>query len=620
MKRGFTLIELLAVIVIIAIISLIAFPTITGIVDRTKKEAFQESVNNLISAGENYIIKYSADHQGEGLTYPVTFICNGESCINSNNDKLPFKGKVPSEGNLIIRGEKDIYAEYISDGKYCVAGTKGNLQIYNNCDDIDVTAPTVSVEADFWDLTININDTKSGAGDYCLTLTKDSSTCEWISNSEAEVSHHVDLEEAKTYYVFAKDKKGNISNPVETLVKPKILYKEEILNGSWPVLKGNLIPITIEPNGKVHKADVYKEWYKYENKTWANAVILIDKTKTYEDNQVIPESNIESYFVWIPKYSYKLFDMGNYTSNMSSDNKAHTIDIQFGITNTTDTSTTCATPMASGASGNCAVNKYMTHPSFISFNVNGFWVGKFETGDGNRTQDQTYDNGTNTALKVKPNLGTIYYNSMNRFFTQPYNYNRTLDSHLMKNTEWGAVAYLSYSRYGINAELRHNDRYQTGCAASTPTSWNNNQSDCNPYNSEIGYLASTTGNISGIYDMSGGVDEIVAQYYASHGNSFGNDVINAYAAKYFDAYSGDFSLANRILGDATGEMGPMDGSNQLAWNKDIAGFSTGWGRSLSRGYYANSNYGTMQRCGIFALQDARHAERGRGFRIVLSPQ
>ncbi|MBR1717655.1 MAG: prepilin-type N-terminal cleavage/methylation domain-containing protein [Bacilli bacterium] len=64
MRRGFTLIELLAVIVILAIISLIAYPTITGIVERTRKEAFKESVNNLISAGENYIIKYSADHQG----------------------------------------------------------------------------------------------------------------------------------------------------------------------------------------------------------------------------------------------------------------------------------------------------------------------------------------------------------------------------------------------------------------------------------------------------------------------------------------------------------------------------------------------------------------------------
>ena len=212
MKRGFTLIELLAVIVIIAIISLIAYPTITGIVERTKKEAFKESVNNLILAGENYIIKYSADHQGEGLTYPVTFICNGESCINSDNDKLPFKGKVPSDGNLIIRGEKDIYAEYISDGKYCVSGTKGNLQIYSNCDDIDVTVPIINLSFNYHDtIKIDASD-KSGVGDYCVTPTNDVKTCSWISNTSNSVSYRLSEVNASTYYVFVKDKKGNIGS------------------------------------------------------------------------------------------------------------------------------------------------------------------------------------------------------------------------------------------------------------------------------------------------------------------------------------------------------------------------------------------------------------------------
>ena len=605
MRRGFTLIELLAVIVIIAIISLIAFPTITGIVERTKKEAFKESVNNLISAGENYIIKYSADHQGAGLTYPVTFICNGESCINSNNDKLPFKGKVPSEGNLIIRGEKDIYAEYISDGKYCVAGTKGNLQIYNNCDDIDVTAPTVSVEADFWDLTININDTKSGAGDYCLTLTKDSSTCEWISNSDAEVSHHVDLEEAKTYYVFAKDKKGNISNPVETLVKPKILYKEEILNGSWPVLKGDLIPVTIEPNGKVHKADVYKEWYKYENKTWANAVILIDKTKKYEDNQVIPESNIESYFVWIPKYSYKLFNLDYYTGTTNGTHAPIEIQIQFGTTNTTDTSTTCATPMTSGIVGNCAVNKYMTHPSFISFNVNGFWVGKFEMGDRNNDRN-------NIAYGVKPNLYTVNYSSADYEFPKLYNYNRNLDSHMIKNTEWGAIAYLSHSKYGINGEIRDNNSTSyTGCASTIPYNNRNTQQCENAWNTSVGYLASTTGNISGVYDMSGGVGEVVAVFINKSGTKKGNfnKIEGSYADKYFDKYDPN-NKKYSFLGDASGEIGTY-------WYNDVATPSDWNFQRMRGGSYTQLNGS----CGIFTIQQSQFSNDWNwGFRIVLSPQ
>ena len=43
-KKGFTLIELLAVIVILAIIAVIATPIILGIVENTRKEAFQRSV------------------------------------------------------------------------------------------------------------------------------------------------------------------------------------------------------------------------------------------------------------------------------------------------------------------------------------------------------------------------------------------------------------------------------------------------------------------------------------------------------------------------------------------------------------------------------------------------
>lgn len=37
-------------------------------------------------------------------------------------------------------------------------------------------------------------------------------------------------------------------------------------------------------------------------------------------------------------------------------------------------------------------------------------------------------------------IGNCYLNALN--------YNTTLDSHLMKNSEWGATAYLTHSQYG----------------------------------------------------------------------------------------------------------------------------------------------------------------------------
>ena len=48
-------------------------------------------------------------------------------------------------------------------------------------------------------------------------------------------------------------------------------------------------------------------------------------------------------------------------------------------------------------------------------------------------------------------IGKAYYNS--------YNYNRDLESHMMKNSEWGAVSYLAYSIYGRNTYKITNNKY-----------------------------------------------------------------------------------------------------------------------------------------------------------------
>ena len=56
-------------------------------------------------------------------------------------------------------------------------------------------------------------------------------------------------------------------------------YKETILNGTDPVLEEPLIAVTIDNDGTVRKASLANEWYSYENKEWANAVILFDESK-----------------------------------------------------------------------------------------------------------------------------------------------------------------------------------------------------------------------------------------------------------------------------------------------------------------------------------------------------
>ena len=107
MKKGFTLIELLAVIILLGVIAVIALPRITNVVDKTKKDAFKQTVVGVIKSAENYL----ADNilTNPDIKYPIEFTCNGEECSNGM-DKLNFKGEVEYiEGEITIteKNQKD---------------------------------------------------------------------------------------------------------------------------------------------------------------------------------------------------------------------------------------------------------------------------------------------------------------------------------------------------------------------------------------------------------------------------------------------------------------------------------------------------------------------------------
>ena len=201
-----------------------------------------------------------------------------------------------------------------------------------------------------------------------------------------------------------------------------------------------------------------------------------------------------------------------------------------------------------------------------------------------------------SKVQIKPNVYSWAGIQVANAFYTSFDYNRELDSHMMKNTEWGAVAYLQHSAYGSTTSVRlnNNSDYITGYQANEePTCGYTGQSeDCNKYCNDdtcnVAYpnsdLASTTGNITGIYDMSGGVWEyVMAVMEDKNGNpmsgansnansgfngSFGiedSQLTNGYdwpVQQYYDIYIYDDILYNahyynRILGDATGEMGPF---------------------------------------------------------------
>jgi len=442
-------------------------------------------------------------------------------------------------------------------------------------------------------------------------------------------------------------------------LKFKKEYNESILNGTYPVLEEPLIPVTIEDDGTVKKADLSQEWYSYENKKWANAVILKDESTkhNYKTNDVIKENAIESYFVWIPRYRYKIFNEGNYTGRDGiSDTAKQTIEVVFENKETE-------------ASTGTSVGSWLTHPAFTSFNANGMWVGKFETGkiggsDNVRNADQ---------IEIKPNVSSWRNIQVANAFYTSYDYKRNLESHMMKNTEWGAVAYLSHSKYGILDKIRinNNSNFITGYSSTKePTcGYTESNEDCNkygttsditlPYNTIIGYLASTTGNITGIYDMSGGSREAVmgvmldqSGNLVSGRNSLNHSGFNGVFScpscdgadgsivsinggysfpdkRYYDTYeyaTTDKFYQRRILGDATGETGPFGNIVYTGSNGEFNRHIGSWYKEYA--YYAYNEWPWFYRggdytrgfdSGIFSFSNMYgSAYPFISFRIVLS--
>ena len=607
-KKGFTLIELLAVIIILGILMIIAIPAVTEYISSSRKSAYITTASRYIDGVRNKINAAEIPVYDKETTYYIP-----GNCVSME------KGGSSPYGDW-----KEYYVVVTYDGTsydyYWTSRDETNTGIYLTYQDL--------LDVDRIENNVTSISTNIGVGDReKILLLKDSCS---INDAEELVA------------TSSIPEKGT-SDGSETEEPGNITYKEEILNGTDPKISGALIPITIENDGTVKKADTNTKWYSYEEKRWANAVILKDEGKSYNNGEVIPEEEIESYFVWIPKYSYKLWDLGNYSSNTAIDeSKVHAIEIRFGTTNTSDSvEGECTTPKVSGESGNCEVGDYMTHPAFLYFNTTGMWIAKFETGyDGATTTIEAEKNTTEVAKAiVKPNVYSWRNIQVANAFTVSYNYQRELESHMMKNTEWGAVAYLSHSNYGINGEIRinNNSNNLTGYAATTE---NGSSSTTNVamWNTTTGYLASTTGNITGIYDISGGADEYVmgvmkdangnlmSGYSSTYNSGFNGTLYDGSSytegidfpdSKYYDVYNYSTNSANysrRILGDAIGEMGPF-ASSESSWYNDEASFVFSSNPWFGRG----GNYSLGSGAGAFYFfgYNGGHAGSGISFRLVL---
>lgn len=130
------------------------------------------------------------------------------------------------------------------------------------------------------------------------------------------------------------------------------------------------------------------------------------KYLTCEDGTSITQSDILGYFVWIPRYKYKITTGGSPTPS--------SIDIVFENFTTTK-------------SIGDAKTEYFTHPGFNFDNreLNGMWAVKFEI------------SGTIENPTIKPNTNSlINYNLVDQFNASKKfnNYGVDVDARITKNT------------------------------------------------------------------------------------------------------------------------------------------------------------------------------------------
>ena len=338
-----------------------------------------------------------------------------------------------------------------------------------------------------------------------------------------------------------------------------------------PVLADGMIPVYYS-GGSWKKADSTNsnstyQWYDYDTQKWANAVVLVDEeiasgvtTRDYYTSAsagtVIDDESILAYYVWIPRYKYQLFNVDSTTMDPIE------IQVEFedGI------------PTKSSGTAN---GQWLTHPAFTfgTDELEGIWVGKFST------------TGSATTPTIKPNLGMLTNQNVSTQFTTSQKFGTTtyltstgvseVDAHMMKNTEWGAVAYLKQSKYGlgttdIGLNNYSSSPYLTGCGAASGSGYS---PTCKAYNTTDGMLASTTGNITGVYDMSASTGTYVmgvVKNEAGTGLVYGNSGFTTstlpFGSKYADQYTYGTSTSDytrRILGDATGEVASWYGDSRV---------------------------------------------------------
>jgi len=483
------------------------------------------------------------------------------------------------------------------------------------------------------------------------------------------------------------------------------------IQSSWngkvnePVLSEGMIPVKWNDTDKVWVVTTEEdtEWYNYVNQSgdngeslWANVMLSDGKYKagSVTVGQEVSIYETGSMFVWIPRYEYKIDSSGIDNVNTF----AGTIDIKFiPVSQTTPDS-----------------GYDYVHPAFRAdaslggwdTELNGIWVSKYEAGYQAGTvgsDGQTVVNATDTVIysdkfhTISPSQKSTGYSSyvapnyfgqdvgkdnyMNvkmsypvfRAATYSYNYNSigdnwtisrdmmntdfyglaNADTHMIKNSEWGAVAYLAHSNYGrAGVEVSVNERNKDDDTSEEKDTGGAYM--MSGYNGQVQTVNnatasnSTTNNMTGVFDMNGGIIERTAAYIKattySYVTEFGasfttyDGALQTNSTKYatvyavgsndtapssnFKAYKNSNGYGDAILETDRGAYTSPGANQDGSWFKDLQRYPYGKVAFFVRGGRydgGGDSYNTVENAGLFAYKEnsGDAATTKTGFRVSI---
>lgn len=346
-----------------------------------------------------------------------------------------------------------------------------------------------------------------------------------------------------------------------------------------PILPAGWVPVN-HVSGQTFSETTLENWeidYDTSAKKWANA-------KDTKGN----------FWVWIPRFTYRAIEF--------ADDPEIKIRFSNGIVDDT----------TSIDSRTCKV-----HPAF-KFDTNeltGLWFPKYAA-------HQDTSNGNIPGFKADKEAWRSI--TVNDIFNQTINLKNHIttntdgvDSHMMKNAEWGAAGMLAKAIGNPKPKINGDSSYRTGYTTGGAT----NQTGSLDNTGET----STTGNMTGIFDMVGNTYEYVASYVNNgHANldTYCQSLVNA-DSKYKEVFPvgstddrpNNYAAANGMTDGMMVHETSSAGDGSYGWlnwqgNAAISFFPYSSVPVFRRGgYYGYSSAGLA-----FFAYNSGNASSGCGFR------